>query len=132
MAVGNSKIIIFGKSVDFVISVLYYLDRRKKPTKLKGTVMSNINRYATILSNILLDAEKVEIAQDGSSAFLNGRLKGLGRITTIMLLDKGTSLSFSINVPYSQLGYQVEILNQYLNEESFTAYAQHAYESIMA
>lgn len=94
--------------------------------------MIHINKYATVLADILLDTETVEITQRDNVKFINGRLKGVGSVMTVVLSANDKSLGFTIMIPSGKRGYRAEILNQYLNEESLTAYAQHAYDEIMS
>lgn len=95
---------------------------------------TTIRQYAgllndAILENAVMGDTKPQCATvNGEVVISEGTLIGLPEVTaSIVVRSNERSLLFSVQIAGRRNGYQVDLLNQFLNTEMVRAYGIHAY-----
>lgn len=91
-----------------------------------------LNEYINYLTQKFIDdTQDSRKSNLDNSIIINGRMKMSGILISLVIRDTRESVRVSIQIPGGYKGYSFEILNKYLNPESFQDYMDHAYDEIV-
>lgn len=89
-----------------------------------------------------LFAETLLVTKDGETPILKDfrdntvmssaqRLKSKGWAASVIVVQTGDSMTFSVSFPGGRYGYSTDVLNRFLDEDTVKEYAEHALKVII-